>query len=49
MFRVSRVMYNEIRYILCAADPFFRDGFDARKKKKISVDAPILVKVYKSS
>jgi hypothetical protein len=45
MFRVSRVMYNEIRNILCAADPFFRDGFDATKKKKILVDAKIMIAI----
>ena len=37
MFRVSGVMYNEIRTLLCAADPFFRDGFYAPNNKKIPV------------
>jgi hypothetical protein len=45
MFRVSRVMYNDIRNILSAAEPFFRDGFDVMKKKKISVDAKIMIAI----
>jgi hypothetical protein len=44
--RVSGVMYNNVRNILCAADPFFRDGFDVMKKTKISVDTMIMITKY---
>ncbi len=45
MFRMSRVMYNDIRNILCATDPFFRDGFDITGRKKISTDAKLMIAI----
>jgi hypothetical protein len=45
MFRKSRVMYNDIRNILCATDPFFRDGFDITGRKKISMDAKLMIAI----
>jgi hypothetical protein len=38
-------MYNDIRNILCAADPFFRDGYDGTKRKKISMDAKLMIAI----
>lgn len=43
MFRVSRGTYERIRVVLCRIDPFFRDGIDVTKRKKISCDAKILI------
>jgi hypothetical protein len=43
MFRVSRRNYDMIRAKLCLSDPFFRDSFDARRRRSISIDAKILM------
>jgi hypothetical protein len=43
IFRISQTIYDDLRNRLCTNDPFFRDGFDAAKRKKISTDAKILM------
>jgi hypothetical protein len=43
MFRVSRRTYDNLRNNLCNVQPFFRCGFDATKREKISTDAKILI------
>ncbi len=43
MFRISRANYDRLRAVLCAADPFFRDRYDATKRMSISIDAKILI------
>ena len=43
MFRVSRRTYDNLRNYLCNVQPFFRCGFDAAKREKISMDAKILI------
>ena len=43
MFRVSHQNYDIIRAKLCPSDTFFRDAFDARKRRSISIDAKILM------
>jgi hypothetical protein len=43
MFRVSRANYERIRNALCRSDPFFRDSYDAHRRRSICVDAKILI------
>ncbi len=43
MFRISRNNYDRIRNVLCASDPFFRDSYDATRRRSISIDAKLLI------
>jgi hypothetical protein len=43
MFRISRRNYENLRTLLCARDPFFRDTFDATRRRSISIDAKMLI------
>jgi hypothetical protein len=43
MFHVSHRNYDMIRAKLCLSDRFFRDSFDARRRRSISIDAKILM------
>jgi hypothetical protein len=40
---VSRHTYNQLRNYLCHVQPFFRPGFDATKREKVSTDAKLLI------
>jgi len=42
MLRISRANYDMICNILCNADPFFHDAYDAQNCRSICVDAKIL-------
>jgi hypothetical protein len=49
MFHVSWNNYERIRIFLCGFDPFFRDSYDATRRRSISIDAKVLISLkYRS-
>jgi len=43
IFRVSRSSYDVLKSFLCEDDKFFVDGFDITGRRRVSVDAKILI------
>jgi len=43
IFRVSRTSYDALKSLICQEDKFFVDGFDITGRKRVSVDAKILI------
>ena len=43
IFRVSRTSYDALKSLICQENKFFVDGFDITGRRRVSVDAKILI------